>query len=111
MPGTCGRLARRDALSTGLTGSLTDSGSLGAALAFSSALAALRTEGNRWFPSVTSFPLVVCRSRKSDTLLAAVIGPPSSDARAVHSIMTFTPSGRRAPHTVRAGGGSGKKHA
>ena len=60
------------------------------------------------FPPLTSFPLVVCRSRKSDTLLAAVIGPPSSDARAVHSIMTFTPSGRRAPHTVRAGGGSGK---
>ena len=32
-------------------------------------------------------------------------------ASAVHSIITRQPSGRRAPHTVRAGGGSGKKVA
>ncbi len=30
-------------------------------------------------------------------------------ANAAHSIITFMPLGRRAPHTVLAGGGSGKK--
>ena len=32
-------------------------------------------------------------------------------ASAVHSMMTFAPRGRRAPHTVRAGGATGKNRA